>query len=747
MPRPGHADAEGEYYPYIDFRDADFPWRYSPAHPGADDAMRPWIALVAGGEGTEVGIDAVGRGWVSAAVTQQLPLDRAGRWAHVHERLGPSGWQPEASRLLCPRELPDDADCLAIVVPLFREDGATPSWVAGQSAVDLQVLHAWRFHTNAAGTFTSLARALAPTTNPPGLGATTVEVEFDGRPDSANVFGLLGPLDTLQPDGWSDQARVTQEVIDLLASSTGTPGPPVVGPPRYASRWIRDVESTAWGAQLNHDPRYRAIAALGTQAGIDWQDRITDAAGRRIGSTHLAAAMLRDLTTAVVLSERLTARRPAGDGGAVGADAADRLAFYGPALRKVRNDDGTSALATLAGDRSPLSAGLFAATTLSRVTARGRRAAPGLPAPGGAGALLLLANECRVPSDAPLGPAGSIGGDLGFTSGSVERLVGELGEDEAAAEFGGSPFEVDFTGIGLPEREEETPCEPIRIDEVVDVLDGAFDPRGAMVDAVAGRIRPRPPRFDVPYTIEPDLDLPAWVWLRDRAREWLLPRAGLIPPNRVVALRTNGAFIEAFLLGLSQQAAAELLWRGVPLSPAAVPMRTIWQRVRDPLDPAIEPDITAVQGWNPAMPLDDPARHNAVEDDLLVVVIRSEILRRYPETVIRLLPKNAAGDPDPVSPGVEPIAVGPITPGLWFIVFDVAPESIVDRFLVLEETIDGPRFAPRPGDGPQSNLDRPVFGPTTATEANGAQFASRHWARPVRALIDGERFTDPDGDG
>ena len=176
-------------------------------------------------------------------------------------------------------------------------------------------------------------------------------------------------------------------------------------------------------------------------------------------------------------------------------------------------------------------------------------------------------------------------------------------------------------------------------------------------------------------------------------------------------------------------------------------MRTIWQRIRDPLDPAIEPDITAVQGWNPAMPLDDPARHNAVEDDLLVVVIRSEILRRYPETVIRLLPKNAAGDPDPVSPGVEPIAVRPITPGLWFIVFDVAPESIVDRFLVLEETIDGPRFAPRPGDGPQSNLDRPVFGPTTATEANGAQFASRHWARPVRALIDGERFTDPDGDG
>ena len=81
-------------------------------------------------------------------------------------------------------------------------------------------------------------------------------------------------------------------------------------------------------------------------------------------------------------------------------------------------------------------------------------------------------------------------------------------------------------------------------------------------------------------------------------------------------------------------------------------------------------------------------------------------------------------------------------------VFD--PDSIAEYFLVLEETIDGPRFAPRPDDGVHNDLERPVFGPAppgTATEANGSQFAARHWARPVRALIDGQRFADPDPDG
>ena len=207
VPPPGRADAEGEYFAYIDFVSPDFPWRYASAHPGAGDDMSPWVALVAGADGTEVGVDAGGRGWISAAVTSRFPLSLAGRWAHVHERRGPSGWQVEASRLVCPRDFPDDADCLAMVVPLWRDDGTTPAWQAGLPAAALPVLHAWRFHTNAAGTFTSLARALAPMPNPPGLGRTSVEADVAGTLDRAEALGLLGPLDVLDPEGGSTARR------------------------------------------------------------------------------------------------------------------------------------------------------------------------------------------------------------------------------------------------------------------------------------------------------------------------------------------------------------------------------------------------------------------------------------------------------------------------------------------------------------------------------------------------------------
>lgn len=748
-PLAGRADADAEYYPYIDFVDVDLPWRYSPKHPGADDAMEPWLLLVAGAEGIDVGIDAAGRAWVSSSVTQRLALAKSRLWGHVHQRRSGADWRPEASRLLCPLELRDDADCLAILVPRYREapGGLIDAWQPGQPALGLTVLHSWRFHTNAAGTFTSLAKALAPIANPPGLGIASVIIDTGAGLERAAALGLLGPLAMPDPGGWSDDAAVDQAMTALLASSTPAAGAPVLGPPRYASRWITDVESTTWGRQLNRDPRHRGVAALGTQAGIDWQEQIVEAASRRIGSTHLAAGMLARLTAGVSLAERLQARRPGGAGAAGAEHAADRLAFYGPALRKVRVAGGASALQRLAGEESPLASGLLSATSLRQHTRAGRRTVTGLPAPASAGDAIARMNECRPPAVAPLEPAASGEVALGFDRGALAELVRQL-EGAADAEFGGSPFEADFSSVRPRYSEEDRSCDPIPLEETVDALDTAFDPRGAMAENVLERIRPRPDRFDVPLRIAPDLDLPAWAWLRDRAPQWLLPRAGLIPPDRVVALRTNGAFIEAFLVGLSQQAASELVWRGVPLSPAAMPMRTLWQRLReDGDDVAIRPDIRVVQEWDAAKPLDDPARHHPANGDLLVIAMRSEILRRYPETVIRLLKKNADGDPDPDSPGVSPIAVGMISAGLWCIVFQVAPETIEQWFLVLEETVDGPRFAPRPDGGPQDDIEHPLFGPTTAGEANGAEFAARHWARPVRALIDGQRFTETDGDG
>ncbi len=288
-------------------------------------------------------------------------------------------------------------------MPRFRETGGglADAWQPGQPAIGLPVLHSWRFHTNAAGTFTSLAKALAPIANPPGLGIASVAVDTGAGVARADALGLLGPLALPDPGGWSDDAAVDQAMAGLLAASSPAAGPPRLGPPRYASRWIADVEGTAWGRQLNRDPRHRGIAALGTQAGIDWQEQIVEAASRRIGSTHLAAGMLGRLTAGVALAERLQARRPGGAGAAGAEHAADRLAFYGPALRKVRIAGGASALQRLAGETSPLAAGLLSATALRQHTRGGRRPVPGLPAPASAGDAIVRDERVPAPRRGP----------------------------------------------------------------------------------------------------------------------------------------------------------------------------------------------------------------------------------------------------------------------------------------------------------------------------------------------------------
>ena len=130
-------------------------------------------------------------------------------------------------------------------------------------------------------------------------------------------------------------------------------------------------------------------------------------------------------------------------------------------------------------------------------------------------------------------------------------------------------------------RDGREPCDQDALEEsltaVADDIATAFRPDGAMVRRVVERITPSPGRWDVPYEVEPDLDLPAWTWLRDNAPEWLLPNAGLVEPDSVIAVRSNPGFVDALLLGLSSQAVAELRWRGVPLVAGAMPMRTFWQ--------------------------------------------------------------------------------------------------------------------------------------------------------------------------
>ena len=141
----------------------------------------------------------------------------------------------------------------------------------------------------------------------------------------------------------------------------------------------------------------------------------------------------------------------------------------------------------------------------------------------------------------------------------------------------------------------------------------AFDPtihRPSIVDRVlagigdtAGFVEGEP---TLPVELTPELDLPAWQFLRDNASEWLLPGSGTILADSVIGLETNPGFVDAFLLGLNAQLVAELRFRNYPLIPGWAPVRTFWDRA-NAASGATEHDIAEIATWPPDTPFGSPA--------------------------------------------------------------------------------------------------------------------------------------------
>lgn len=250
---------------------------------------------------------------------------------------------------------------------------------------------------------------------------------------------------------------------------------------------------------------------------------------------------------------------------------------------------------------------------------------------------------------------------------------------------------------------------PLDLDRVTDEIKDAFDPtiaRPVMVDRVVASIADSaavltdsaaPPVE--PVELSPELDLPAWRFLRDRAPEWLLPGAGTVPADSVVALTTNPAFVDAFLLGLNAQVVGELRFRNLPLIPAWAPVRTFWDRA-NPGTGAVDDDIVEINTWLADSPFGAASHQtpSAANADL-VLLFHTSLFREYPGTLVYLAParRTAGGSPDWIAgPDLDfrqfPSFQGRFSAEQPFFGFDLDPMLGAERWVVLEETINGRRF-------------------------------------------------------
>jgi hypothetical protein len=170
---------------------------------------------------------------------------------------------------------------------------------------------------------------------------------------------------------------------------------------------------------------------------------------------------------------------------------------------------------------------------------------------------------------------------------------------------------------------------PRRLSAIVQLPNLSLDRPEEIVDAMA----------------HPDFEDAMYAHLRDISKELLIPNLDLIPPNTISLLETNPKFIESYLVGLNHEMARELLWREYPTDMRGSYFRQFWEvkGISNPDTPADAEqlkDVTKLHTWQSTSALGahkpPPGPNADVQpgDKQLVLVIRGELLKRYPNTVI-----------------------------------------------------------------------------------------------------------------
>ncbi|WP_458190063.1 hypothetical protein [Haladaptatus sp. NG-WS-4] len=223
----------------------------------------------------------------------------------------------------------------------------------------------------------------------------------------------------------------------------------------------------------------------------------------------------------------------------------------------------------------------------------------------------------------------------------------------------------------------------------------------------------------------PEFPQPMYEPLRDLSEEYLLPGVAEVPLDSVGVLATNPSFVEAYMVGLSHEMSRELRWREYPTDLRGTYFQRFWDRrsvVPEPTEEELN-DINEVHRWDHSKKLGKQSSNSGVgTGEKLVLLIRGELLQRYPNTTIyaaKAKPKpnsNPGPDepiprapdlPDPGSATTKegttkyPVFRGTIGPDITFLGFDLTREEAFGTttdttdlgwFFLLEEPPGEPRF-------------------------------------------------------
>ncbi|TNC51611.1 hypothetical protein FHG66_05485 [Rubellimicrobium rubrum] len=295
-------------------------------------------------------------------------------------------------------------------------------------------------------------------------------------------------------------------------------------------------------------------------------------------------------------------------------------------------------------------------------------------------------------------------------------------------------LQIDSTVLAMP----SPVATPVRFDlgAATAALRAHVDPRIAQPlrrDARIGfggrtlpELRPRPGAFAVDgwwasraldrVMAYPTFPVAASDYLARYDRDRFCPGIDTVPPNSITLLETNPRFIAAFMAGLNHETNRELLWRGFPTDSRGTPFRRFWRRL-DGKD-----DIPPIHGWRTgtlAEQTTDPKGN-------LVLLVRGDLLRRYPNTVVVALPALGPRQPDH-SRVLKPVFEGQFEPDVSFFGFPLVDTQLAEGegwFFGLMEPVTEPRFgldetAGGPSGGGAATAGDTLAWPRTGVEPGG----------------------------
>jgi len=749
-------NVEDNYLVQMELSRPDLPWMFTPAKQNDQNRLRPWMVLIV----VDASTTQVQPGQPLPRITvndAELPdLNDSWAWAHVQvtvddpataaAALAPASGGSAVSRFLCPRRLAPDTAYLACLVPstlMGKQTGLglpldagpaiEPAWTvgAGQDVV-LPVYYSWKFSTGDDGDFKSLVLRLQgfPATSIEGFGTKPVDMSapWQSPPEigDGSTIQLDGALSTGVDIPVADaittafQPRLTTllnfpATLDP-ASSSGNSTVSAVAPPIYGNRHagVNTVPTDpGWLQTLNLDPRRRIAAAFGTRYVQENQEFLMAQAWDQLGAVQEANRLQALAELAAEVADRLHQRHFQTLG------PSELFSIAAPTRTRLLMSQGSTLQAT--ADATPLPTGALtvAFSRFSRpLGPLGSRAfnsvTPTVLENGIAGRVQVTPTPAAPDGLAAIKPSPVLAttatglmaarGWQGLTT--IEQAIpspGNLIPIRQAVSGVAKPVKGLGLQTGLPIFiTAPPPTNAAPPPSLAAVLTLALTPSAGIRRRFGGRAK-------IPDTLGgnsgstkvmacPQFTAPLGMALLSKHKEWLLPGLGNFPDDRVTVVFTNGAFVEAFLAGVNHEMNRELLWREYPTDQRGTPFRYFWPR------PDRNPDIPPITSWNLSTPLGQNGANNGLDvENMVVLLVRGELLHRYPNTIVYAAPGVIADGALGLNTGVD------WTPPQFLIKLDGRttafayplkrsdiqsniPAGNAGYYFVFSEPITGPRF-------------------------------------------------------